>query len=156
MRSYKGLTWTSWLPWQWGHKTTNGIFLFMFLLLICEPLFIEVARVELLGAVEVAKTQQRWIFLSCPLPPVKQWVSSPYSHFEPQTSIIFTPPAFFMLHVLCSKSNVMCSVCPLCIFLTVSGLPTHSGFDIVIDLVVHAIYFTGLCLLMFFPLLPQS
>lgn len=72
MRSYKGLTWTSWLPWQWGHKTTNGIFLFMFLLLICEPLFIEVARVELLGAVEVAKTQQRWIFLSCPLPPVKQ------------------------------------------------------------------------------------
>lgn len=156
MRSYKGQTWTRWLPRQWGHKTTNGIFLLMFLLLICETLFIEVARVELLGAVEVAKTQQRWIFLSCPLPPVKQWVSSPYSHFEPQTSIILTSPAFFMLHVLCAKSNMTCYVCPLCIFLTVSGLPTHSGFDIVVDLVVHAIYFIGLCLLMFFALFSQS
>lgn len=138
MRSYKGQT--CWLPQQWGHKTTNGIFLFMFLLLICETLFIEVARVELLGAVEVAKTQQRWILLSCPLPPVKQWVSSPYFHFEPHFNLSC------LLHAacaLCSKSNVTCSVWPLCIFLTVSGLPTYSGFDIIIDLVVHAIYFIG-------------
>lgn len=140
-----------WLPWQRGHKTTNGIF-FLFLLLICETLFIEVARVS---SWEPWKLQRH--NRDGPSFHVLCLLSSSEGHHPTLiSSHILTSPAFFMLHVLCSKPNVTCSVCPRCIFLTVSGLPTHSGFDIVMDLVVHAIYFIGLCLLMFFSLFPQG